>query len=66
MCASEFQVVTDTLTGHREVDESVLEAMAVLDDRLERVRSFGGSFARIGFSSEAVHLLHDKSLVAVG
>ncbi|MFA5422729.1 MAG: hypothetical protein WC374_02610 [Phycisphaerae bacterium] len=65
MSASEFQVVQDALTGRREADENALAAMAVLEERLERVRAFGGEFSNIGFSSE-VKKMRRRSMATVG
>ena len=44
MSASEFQVVNEAIAGHREVDEHAFAAMAVLQDRLERVKALGSGF----------------------
>jgi hypothetical protein len=66
MSASEFQVVNEAIAGHREVDEHALAAMAVLQDRLERVKALGGGFSGIGFSSDVRKLQQNKSLAAVG
>lgn len=65
MSANEFQVVQDALTGRREADENALAAMAVLEERLERVRTFGGGFSNIGFSSE-VKKMRRRSMATVG
>jgi hypothetical protein len=66
MCASEFQIVKDAVAGHREVDEQALAAMSVLGDRLERIKSLGGSFSSVGFSSDVEKLQRYKSPATVG
>lgn len=66
MCASEFQIVKDAVAGHREVDEEALGAVAVLEDRLERIRNLGGAFSSVGFSAEAEKLQQHKSAATVG
>ena len=66
MCASEFQVVQDALAGRREADEHALAAVAVLGERLERIKALGGAFSEIGFSSEVRKLSRKKSLATVG
>ncbi|MFA5555034.1 MAG: hypothetical protein WCZ89_06825 [Phycisphaerae bacterium] len=66
MCASEFQIIKDAVTRRREVDEQTLSAAAILQDRLERVRSLGGKFGSVGFSSDMKKLLRHRGLVTVG
>jgi hypothetical protein len=66
MCASEFQIIQDALAGRREADENALAALAVLEERLERIRALGGGFSDIGFSSEVRKIRHKKSLTVVG
>jgi len=66
MCASEFQIVKDAVASHKEVDEQALAAMAVLGDRLERIKSFGGNFGSVGFSTDVKKLLRHKSPATVG
>jgi hypothetical protein len=66
MCASEFQIVRDAIAGHREADEHALAALAVLEERLERIRALGGGFSDIGFSREVRKMRRNKSLTAVG
>jgi hypothetical protein len=65
MSASEFQILNEAIAGHREVDEHALAAMAVLQDRLERIKSLGGKFSGIGFSSDVRKLQHNKSFAAI-
>jgi hypothetical protein len=66
MRASEFQVIQDALTGRKEADERALAALAVFEERLERIRALGGGFSDIGFSSDVRKLRRNKSLAAVG
>ena len=66
MCASEFQVIQDALAGRREADERALAALAVLEERLERIKGWGGGFSDVGFSSDVRKLRRNKSLAAVG
>jgi len=66
MSASEFQIIQDALAGRREADEHALAALAVLENRLERVKALGSGYSDIGFSSEAVEFRHNLSLTAVG
>ena len=66
MCASEFQIIQDALAGRREADEHALAALAVFEERLERIRALGGGFSEVGFSSDVRKLRRNKSLAAVG
>ena len=66
MCASEFQAVQEAMAKNTDVNDKVLEAMAVLSERLERIKSLGGGFAKIGFSTDAANLLKTKIMASVG
>lgn len=66
MCANEFQIIKDAVARRRDVDEQTLSAAAVLQDRLEHIRSLGGKFGSVGFSSDMKKLLRHRSPVAVG
>ncbi len=66
MGASEFQVLQDAIAGRREADEHALAALAVLEERLERIKALGGGFSDIGFSSEVRKIRRNRSLAAVG
>jgi hypothetical protein len=62
MCAGEFQTIQDAMAGHKEADENALAALAVLERRLERIKSLGGGFSDIGFSAEVRKMRRNKSL----
>ncbi len=66
MSASEFQIIQDALVGRTEADEHALAALAVLEQRLEKVKALGSGYSDIGFSSEAVEFRRNMSLAAVG
>ncbi|HUW19401.1 MAG TPA: hypothetical protein VMW16_08870 [Sedimentisphaerales bacterium] len=67
MDANHCQVVEQSLTGGRALDEQTFASLAILSDRLERVKSLGGSFAHVGFSPAAKGLLRtQRNAVAVG
>jgi hypothetical protein len=66
MCASEFQILQDALAGRREADGHALAALAVLEERLERIRALGGGFSEVGFSSDVRKLRQNRSLTPVG
>ena len=60
-----FEVLKGSLTGEREVDQHTHVSMAVLSDRLERVKKLGKAFSGICFSAEVEQLSRKSSLLAV-
>ncbi len=66
MCASEFQIIQDALAGRKEADERALAVLAVLEERLERIKALGGGFSEVGFSSDVRKLRRSKTFAAVG
>ena len=60
------EVVKETLSGKRTVDEQTVAAVAVLNDRLERVKKLGSGFSRIEFSPAVSRLKnHSNRIVPV-
>ena len=57
------QVVMETLSSARKADELSFASLAVLEDRLERLKKLGSRFAGITFSPAAQSLLHTKEVV---
>ena len=51
-----FQVVSESLSGQRAIDEDTLSSVAVLAERLERLKRTSGMFDEITFSPEAEEL----------
>jgi len=60
-----FEVLKGSLTGEREVDQHTHVSMAVLSDRLERVKKLGKAFSGVCFSEEVEQLSRKSSLLAV-
>jgi hypothetical protein len=60
------RIVAESLAGKRKVDEQTFASLAVLDERLEQLRSLGEAFSDIGFSPDAAKLLKRKNAVAIG
>jgi hypothetical protein len=60
------RIVTESLAGKRKVDEQTFDSLAILDERLERLRSLGETFSGVTFSPDAAKLLSQKNAVAVG
>jgi hypothetical protein len=64
MDGSYYQIVARTLKGDRPVDEQTQTSVAVLAERLERLKGQGGLFANIEFSPHVQQLReHSESLV---
>ena len=57
------EVVKETLSGKRTVDEQTLSSITVLNERLERVRSLGQRFSRIEFSPSVRQLKNQSSRI---
>ena len=49
----DFQAVTDCISGIRPTDEESLSSIAILADRLERLKRSSNIFSGISFSDEA-------------
>lgn len=60
------RIVAESLAGKRKVDEQTFASLAILDERLERLKSLGETFSGVGFSPDAAKLLSQKNAVAVG
>jgi hypothetical protein len=59
------KIVEKSLRGERKVDEQTFTSLAILTERLERLRDLGGAFAKVEFSSAVKGLAREKSKVAV-
>ena len=60
------RIVAESLAGKRKVDEHTFASLAILDERLGRLKSFGETFSGVVFSPEAAKLISQKNAVAVG
>jgi hypothetical protein len=60
------RIVAESLAGKRRVDEQTFASLAILDEKLEQLRSFGDTFSGVVFSPDAARLLSQKNAVAVG
>ena len=60
------RIVAESLAGEREVDEQTFASLAILGERLERVRKLDGAFSNVAFSGDAEKLRSSKNAVAVG
>ena len=60
------RIVTESLAGERGVDEQTLASLAILDDRLERLKKLDDAFSGVAFSRAVEQLRGRSSTVAVG
>jgi len=60
------QIVRDALRGKRNVDEQTFAALAILDERLERLKRFDRIFSGVKFSAAVRKLINQSNPVAVG
>ena len=60
------QIVSESLAGKRAVDEQTFASLAVLTDRLERIRKLGKAFSKVEFSPDVERLKSRESPLPVG
>ena len=60
------RVVAGSLVGEREVDERTFASLAILSERLERLKKIDETFSGIEFSPDVVELQNRKNAVAIG
>lgn len=66
MDGSYYQIIARTLSGERPLDEQTDASLAILAERMERLRRHGGLFAEIEFSPHVQRLRHRSEPVSVG
>ncbi|MHC4595769.1 MAG: hypothetical protein ACYS9C_15975 [Planctomycetota bacterium] len=59
------RIVAKSLARERDVDEQTLASLAILIERLERLKKTDKSFSRITFSPAVKKLQNQKNKVAV-
>ncbi|MBN2180647.1 MAG: hypothetical protein JW715_01940 [Sedimentisphaerales bacterium] len=65
MDSDHCQVVAESLRGQREVDNRTFAALAVLRERLERLKKIDGAFAEVTFSPDVIKLQSQRRTAAV-
>ena len=60
-----YQIVARTLAGERSVDEQTHASVAVLAERLERLKSHGGLFTGIEFSPDLQQMRERSESISV-
>jgi len=66
MDARHCQIVQESLAHKRMLDERTFASLAVLTDRLERLKKLGKPFSEVGFSPAVEQLRKRQKPVAVG
>ena len=60
------RTVAESLAGNRPVDEQTYAALAILDERLERLQQLDSAFYSVAFSTDVEKLRKQKNIVTVG
>ena len=65
MDSEHFRIVNESLNGERVVDEQALASLAVLNERLKRLKALSEGFSDVAFSSAVKKLIRQQNPVAV-
>ena len=60
------RIVRDSLAGGRAIDEQTFASLAILTERLERLKKLDKDFSNVAFSSAVKKLKGRRNAVAVG
>jgi len=60
------QIVSESLAGKRAVDEQTFASLAILTERLERIRKLGQAFSKVEFSPHVEKLKSRDNPLPVG
>ena len=60
------RTVAESLAGSRDVDEQTFAALAILEEKLERLKRLDSAFYAVAFSSDVEKLRSHKNTVIVG
>ena len=60
------QIVSESLAGKRAVDEQTFDSLAVLSERLERLRKLSKAFSKVEFSPDVEKLKSWENPLPVG
>jgi hypothetical protein len=61
-----LRIVNESLAGERPVDEQTQVALAILAERLERLKQSSSLFAEIGFSPQVKKLKRQAEAFVMG
>ena len=59
------RIVAESLAGERKVDEQTFASLAILSERLERLKKLDEAFSGVAFSAAVEKLRSQKSTVTV-
>ena len=59
------QIVRDSITGEKAVDDETFDSLAVLTERLERLKKLDGAFSNVAFSSAVERLMRQEVAYSV-
>ncbi len=60
------RIVAESLAGERGPDEQTLASLAILDERLERLKKLDDAFSDVAFSRAVEQLRSQSGAIAVG
>lgn len=60
-----FKVITESLSGARSTDEDIFSSIAVLAERLERLKKTNALFDEVGFSEQVEELALREMISAI-
>ena len=66
MDSNHCRVVAESLAGERDVDEQTFASLAILGEKLERLKKVDEAFSNIVFSSSVKKLKSQKNAVVLG
>ena len=66
MDSNHCRIVAKSLAGEREVDEQTFASLAILGEKLERLKKIDEAFSDIVFSSAVKKLQSQKNAVVLG
>ncbi|MHC4456413.1 MAG: hypothetical protein ACYS0I_04835 [Planctomycetota bacterium] len=66
MDSNHCQIVADSITGKRAVDEKTFASVSILEERLERLKKLDKAFGNVSFSPDVEQLLRRKNTITVG
>ena len=64
--SNHYRIVADSIVGERQADEQTFASLAVLSERLERLKEQYDVFSGIKFSSAVKNLQSQKDKITVG
>ncbi len=60
------RIVAESLSGRRKTDEKTLASLAVLDERLQKLKKLGGAFSDLAFSEDVENVRRAGYAVSIG